>query len=315
MKKSSRETIFAGLEIGGSKLQLVAGDGQGRILERRRLKVAAEKGGAEIRAQIEASLAEMTRRHRPRAMGVGFGGPVDWRTGKVWRSHQVEGWSGFELGSWLSELTGLPARVDNDANVAALGEALFGAGRGRDPFFYVTLGSGVGGGLVIEGRIYHGICPGESEIGHLRLNRRGTLVESRCSGWAVDRRIRMAARRRKNGALARLAARHPGAEAACLPQALAAGDPDARRILEETAEDLAFALSHVAHLFHPAAMVLGGGLSLIGQPLRRAVAQRLPGFLMEVFQPGPQILLSELREDAVPMGALALAASAGAPAR
>src|SRR5690606_14490231 len=129
---------------------------------------------------------------RPSAIGVGFGGPVDWRTGRIARSHQVAGWSEFPLGDWLRDLTGLRAVVDNDANVAALAEARRGRGRGARTVFYVTLGSGVGGGFTIDGRIHHGAPPGESEIGHVRLDKSGTLVEERCSGWAVDRRIREA---------------------------------------------------------------------------------------------------------------------------
>ena len=117
-------------------------------------------------------------------------GAVNFKTGKICRSHQIEGWSEFDLRGWLAELTSARVIVDNDANVAALGEALRGAGRGHNPVFYVTLGSGVGGGLVVDRRIYHGVLPGEAEIGHVRLDRAGTTVESRCSGWVVDARIR-----------------------------------------------------------------------------------------------------------------------------
>ena len=102
---------------------------------------------------------------------------MDWRTGKICCSHQIEGWSDFDLGGWLKKLTGALVFVDNDANVAALGEASHGAGRNANPVFYVTLGSGVGGGLVVDGRIYHGATPGEAEIGHVRLDRAGTILE------------------------------------------------------------------------------------------------------------------------------------------
>ncbi len=89
--------------------------------------------------------------------------------------------------------------------------------------------------------------------------------------------------------------------------ALAAEDPRARQVLDELSGDLALALSHVVHLLHPAAIVLGGGLSLVGEPLRRAVAAALPGFVMEAFHPVPAIRLATLGEDAVPTGALELA--------
>src|SRR5262249_30550333 len=136
------------------------------------------------------TLPELLAGRNPQAIGVGFGGPVNWKTGRICRSHQIEGWSEFDLAGWLRQLASVPVFVDNDANVAALGEARHGAGLGFDPVFYVTLGSGVGGGLVVNGKIYHGSVPGEAEIGHIRLERNGTTVESRCSGWAVDARIR-----------------------------------------------------------------------------------------------------------------------------
>lgn len=321
------------IEIGGTKLQLVAGDASGRIVDRRRLDVDKSRGGAGIRNQIAQTLPHLVASYQPTAIGVGFGGPVDHETGRIAKSHQIEGWSEFELGEWLHEQTGLPVRVDNDANVAALGEALAGAGKGLNPVFYITLGSGVGGGLVVDGRIYHGAKPGESEIGHVRLDKSGVIVEQRCSGWAVDQRIREAIAREPDSELARLinvlpASCRPsnapagrqdaghmlrGGEARFLSPALDAGDALARRILDETAEDLAFALSHVVQLMHPATVILGGGLSLVGEPLHAAVQTQLRRFIMEVFGSGPTVQLAALGEDAVPVGALLLAAT-GMPA-
>jgi glucokinase len=216
------------------------------------------------------------------------------------------------LAGWLEGLTGAPVAVDNDANVAALGEARYGAGRGCNPVFYVTLGSGVGGGLVVNGELYHGAPPGEAEIGHLRLDRAGTTLESRCSGWAVDARVRELAGTQPGGVLARLIGGARGGEGRHLAAALAQGDAVAERLLGDTAEDLAFGLSHVAQLFHPEIIILGGGLSNLGQALRKAVEGALSPYLMEVFRPGPRIALASLGEDAVPVGALELARAAQA---
>ena len=197
--------------------------------------------------------------------------------------------------------------MDNDANVAALGEALRGAGVGFNPVFYVTLGSGVGGGMVVDGRIYHGAKPGESELGHVRLDRAGTIVEARCSGWAVDARIRELKAKEPESLLGRLAGQTAGGEARHLATAWQQGDSAARRLLQETTEDLAFSLSHVVHLFHPEIIILGGGLSGVGEPLRASVERALRGFVMEAFAPGPAVALATLGEDAVPIGALELA--------
>ena len=299
---------FLGIEIGGTKLQVVLGTAGGEIVERRRCEVDRDGGAEGIRARIAEAVPQLVLAGRPDAIGVGYGGPVDHRTGRIVTSHHVGGWDGFPLGEWLAEIAGVPVFVDNDANVAALGEAIHGAGRGHSPVFYVTLGSGVGGGLVCDGSIYHGFTPGEAEIGHLRLDPAGRTLEDCCSGWSVDRGIRAAVAGNPDGPLARLVASSPGPEARHLAAAIAAGDPVATRILEGVAENLGFALSHVTHLFHPELIVLGGGLSLVGEPLREAVARHLPRFVMDAFGPGPLVALAQLREDAVTVGAVTLAA-------
>jgi glucokinase len=316
-RQTMSAATYIGIEIGGTKLQIVVGEESAKIIERFRFSVSREEGGVGIRRQIEATLEQILKKGKPLAIGVGFGGPVDWRTGQIACSHQIEGWADFPVGDWLRSLTKLPVFVDNDANLGALGEALKGAGVGFDPVFYVTLGSGVGGGFVVNGKIFHGAKPGESEIGHVRLDKSGRLVEWSCSGWAVDKKIREAISQDAAAPLAKLISnennlstpRANGGEAKFLGAALEQNDPLARRILEETAEDLAFALSHVIHLFHPELVVLGGGLSLTGEPLRAAVAKFLPKFTMEAFGPGPKVALARLGEDAVPVGALLLAKS------
>jgi glucokinase len=300
--------MFIGIEIGGTKLQVVAGDRRRGIVHRWRGGVDLRGGPAGIREQVGDAVVQMKKKvPGALAIGVGFGGPVDVRKGRIAKSHQVGGWDGFPLEKWLADLSGLPVAIENDANAGALGEATAGAGRGFDPVFYVTLGSGVGGGLVAGGNIYHGAPPGEAEFGHLRLNRDGATVESRCSGWAVDARIRKLQSEQPGSALASLIGNAAGGEARHLPKALAQNDPAAWGVVRELADDLSFALSHAVHLFHPQIIVLGGGLSLVGEPLRKSVADALPRQVMEVFHPVPQVRLANLGEDAVPVGALELA--------
>lgn len=299
-----------GIEVGGTKLQLVAGDSLGAITLRERFHIAPDEGGDGIRNQVKAALPNLLNRAHPTAIGVGFGGPVDFETGAICCSHQIEGWSDFPLGDWLRDLTGLPVAVENDANTAALAEATVGAGKDANPMCWVNMGSGVGGGLVANGSIYHGARPGEAEIGHLRLDKSGATVESRCSGWAVDARIRALKETDPDSALCRLIGDATGGEARHLPAALEENDATAIRILNETADDLAFGLSHAVQLFHPEAIVMGGGLSLIGEPLRAAVAKALPKYTMAAFAPGPDVRLAALGEDAVTVGALLLAARA-----
>jgi len=299
-----------GIEIGGSKLQLVTGTCDGGIVDRQQLTVDRSLGAAGIRDHIESVVHRFQPQFQWKAVGVGYGGPVDSTTGRICCSHHVSGWEDFPLAEWLRELTGLPVVVDNDTNVAALGEALRGAGIGMNPVFYTNSGSGVGGGLVADGKIYHGAKPGEAEFGHLRLDRDGTIVEQRCSGWAVDKSVAGAVVREPGTILARLSLESGCRGARLLAPALAEECASARRIIEQAAGDLAFALSHVVHLFHPEVIVLGGGLALIGEPWRAAVAAAVPRFVMAAFAPGPPVELSVLEENAVPAGALLLAQTA-----
>ncbi len=297
---------FLGIEIGGTKLQLVLGDDQAKILERFRLTVDPEQGASGIRKQIRETLDKI-RLHSVSSIGIGFGGPVDHETGKILTSYQVSGWGDFVIQEWLEKLTRIPVWIDNDANVAALGESLYGAGADSKQVFYVTLGSGVGAGLVVNKRIYHGAKNSEQEFGHIRLDKNGTTIEKACAGWAVDEKIRNYVSQHPDSILGQLTKGLTRGEARVLLNALGQGDSAAREILEETMDDLSFGLSHVVHLLNPQTVILGGGLSLIGEPLRQMVEAKLPSYLMDVLRPGPRIQLSSLKEDAVPVGALALA--------
>ena len=297
---STHTSTYLGIEIGGSKLQIVEGDASARIVRRWRAEADRERGAEGIRQQLEQALRSEFAGGAVAGVGVGFGGPVNHLSGRVAVSHQVGGWNDFPLRDWLGDVVGTRVVVENDSNVAALGEAF--ADPDSSPLFYFNLGSGVGGGLAIGQRIYHGRPPGECEFGHVRLDRRGATVESRCSGWAVDARIRE--RRSGGSVLAQLTAGMRGGEAKVLAEALRQGDRVAREILDELTDDLGFALSHVVHLIHPQVVVMGGGLSMVGEPLRGAVEAALGRYVMKAFLPAPAIRLARLGEDSVPVGAL-----------
>lgn len=297
---------FIGIEIGGTKLQVITANAALTIEQHLRYTVDAAVGAAGIRDQIEKALNKIGVQNIA-AVGVGFGGPVNGQTGVIQTSHQIEGWNLFPLKDWLQERTGAPVAVDNDANVAALAEALHGAGARYNPVFYMTIGSGIGGGVVVHRKIYHGALPGEVEIGHLRLTKNGNTLESECSGWAVNKKIRTYIEAHPHGLLAQLAIKHTGAEALLLQPALEANDSAAQQLVTAIADDLAFALSHVVHLFHPQVIIIGGGLSLLGESLRNAVAKQLPRYVMTAFLPPPEVRIATLRETVVPVGALQLA--------
>jgi glucokinase len=303
-------TEFLGIEIGGTKLQIVRGSGRRIAGEPWKADANRQGGGPAICRQIlDGIRALQAQGARPTAIAVGFGGPVNHVTGQIVRSHQIAGWENFALRDWLSKETGLPVVIENDSNLAAYAEALTGAGESFDPVFYFNLGSGVGGGLVVGRQIYHGQPPGEAEFGHLRLDRSGTIVESLCSGWAIDSQIRNLAKTHPASTLARSLPPGAGGESKLLPTALAQNDPAALKIFNDLTDNLAFALSHVIHLLHPGCIVLGGGLSHLGEPLRVSISDKLSTYVMEAFRPAPPLKLAKHGENAVPIGALLLAST------
>ena len=298
---------LAGIEIGGTKLQLCIADEQGSIGHTLRYSVNANEGAEAIRNQILSTIKELPGIQSVETIGIGFGGPVDAYSGIVRTSHQVPGWANFPLKMWLEQTTGKHVVVDNDANVAALGEATQGVGKAFNRVFYMTVGSGVGGGFVIDGNIYHGLAPGEMEVGHIRLEKNGATLESRCSGWAVDKRIRTFIERNPATPFAKRSENNNNPGAYLLGAALEQEDEHAKKIMDEIIDDLAFALSHVVHLLHPDILVIGGGLSLLGRHLLLPLRKRLPSYVMEAFHPAPPIELPALGELVVPIGAIELA--------
>ncbi len=300
---------FIGIEIGGTKVQLIRSN-DALVAEKQILVNVNRLNNSEgILQQIKDAFVKIKEDKPVAAIGVGFGGPVNYKTGKIATSHQISGWKDFDLKQWLQSLLNVPVFIDNDANVAALGEATQGAGMDYNIVFYMTIGSGIGGGLVINKKIYHGAFPGEVEIGHTRLDKHNNTLESLCSGWAVDKKIREAITQYPHSELAKLVSTENKSEATFLKHALNKNDITAKQILHETADNIAFALSHVVHLFHPEIIIIGGGLSLTGEYLINEIQLALPAYIMHAFLPIPQIKTALLQQDVVPLGALELAKS------
>jgi glucokinase len=330
-RRASEVGMYLGIEIGGTKLQIGMGDGDGRLAALWRGQVDPGLGADGIRRQIVSAVPDLlwsagVERPCLRAAGIGFGGPVDDAAAVVIKSHQIPGWDGFPLAAWIKDAVGLPAVLGNDADVAGLAEALFGAGKGGSPVFYVTLGSGIGGGLIVDGKIQRGCGRGAAEIGHLRVPLPGDPLpgdplpgvppwrfrplEEVASGWALQTR----ARREAAGADAAIWRQVQGGDAeltaAHVARAAALGHAPALAILDEAWDYLAEGLCHVIALVGPRRIVIGGGVSLMGEtllfaPLRERVARR-------VFAPFAgcyEIVAAALGEEVVVHGALALARS------
>ena len=322
--------MFLGIEIGGTKLQFGVGAGDGSALTRlERRVVDPEQGAAGIRAQILDAVHPLINQYPVRGIAFGFGGPVDNQRGRVTTSHQIRGWDDFPLVDWTEQSFGQPAVLYNDCDAATVAEARLGAGVGARLVYFVTVGTGVGGGFAIDGKL-HGVGrPAVAEIGHLRPGLAATKPIETVESLASGRGIVAAAQRRltARGGLARDASPRPqnplaeaGLWSACqgnpdqltahqVAQAAELGDPLARTILEDAIRALGWAIAQVITLTAAEVIVVGGGISLIGEtgfftPLRREVERYVFGPLHGSWRLVP----TRWGESVVVHGALALAA-------
>ncbi len=306
--------MLLGIEIGGTKLQLGLGRGDGTIA--RMVTIAADpSGGApRIRSQILEAFRGMDV--RPSSVGVGFGGPVDAERGVVLTSHQVSEWDNFPLADWIrAEFGTRSVVVQNDADTAALGEAKFGAGKGLSPILYVNSGSGIGGGLIVDGRIYRGADAGAIEIGHLIMDDAHHSLESLASGWAIAAEGRRAAVRelqqgRRPQQWLDLVDDDPEKVTTLTVGQSARRSPDgeAARILARSASVMARALAHAVTLLAPRRVILGGGVSLLDpsfwlDPIRQGVVAGV----FAPFRGSFDVVTAALGQDVVIHGALAIA--------
>jgi glucokinase len=314
--------MFLGIEIGGTKLQLAVGAGDGApLVELRRADIRPEDGAGGILRQIESIGRELVGRHRPTAIGIGFGGPVDTEEGRTITSHQVEGWNDFAMATWCRETFGLPAAISNDADAAGLAEALFGAGRGHRVVFYVTVGSGIGGALVVDGRVYTGGDGIASEIGHLRpglaADNPHATVESVASGFGIATAgqawLRAAAANDPAAVdlLVRCGGQSEQLSGRMIVDAASAGNTAAKGICAYALQTLGWAIAQMITLVAPQFIVIGGGVPLAGEslffaPLRREIARYVFPPLAKSYAIAP----AALGEEVVVHGALAMAVRA-----
>lgn len=244
----SEATVW-GLDIGGTKCALVIGDRTGKVLAR--WQVATADYGADWQRLINDLLKNAEGIYtRPLAAGVSCGGPLSSARGVIMSPPNLPGWDDVHIVEWLQNRLSVPAFLQNDANACALAEWQFGAGRGCKNMVFLTFGTGMGAGLILDGRLYAGTNDMAGEAGHMRLapdgsegyGKRGSF-EGFCSG----------------GGIRQLAHMELGKDLSCkqLCELADAGDADARRVLEKSADYLGRALAVLIDILNPERIVIG----------------------------------------------------------
>ncbi len=312
-------SLVLAIDIGGTRFRLGIFAPQGK-------KLSFFEGQTSRAGGREWMLEELRRSSRTllapyssevRACGISFGGPTDASEGCVTSVH-VPGWQRFPLGQWVERELGLPCSVENDANAGALGEYHFGAGRGTHSLFYVTLSTGIGGGLILNGAVFHGADGLAGEIGHVPVLETWPLacccgvtgcLESIASGTAIGRfaQERAAGRVSGPGAMDRIIELAGGQveniTAKAVLQAMAQGDEAGVSIAQIAAAALSRGLVAVIRLLSPDRIVLGGGVAQAGEPFLSLVRGSLSQFDTASFPARTPVVLAELGEDSPLYGA------------
>lgn len=274
------------IDVGGTKLSMAVFDEE-RIVARESCATDRKAGRDWMLEQIVSIAREWERKFHLERCGIGFGGPVEFGKQRVARSTHVGGWLDFALPAWVERSLQIPAIMDNDANVGALGEAVYGAGAGREPLFYMTLSTGIGGGIISGGGIYRGADSYAGEIGHLTIRPDGPeclcgaygCFERLCSGLWLERDFGRTARELLE-------------------------DPD---FVKRYVVDLALGLKACIMLLNPARIIIGGGISKAGGVLFRPLRAELQRQITEWSRARIDVVPAALRDDSVLYGALALA--------
>ncbi len=303
-----------GIDLGGTTVKLAYFNEQGQLLDKWEIPTNTAENGKYILGDIASAVKGYVKKNNIPGediigLGIGVPGPVN-RQGMVNRCVNL-GWGVLNVNETLSALTGYPVKAGNDANVAALGECWKGGGQGCESIVLATLGTGVGGGIVIDGKIVYGAHGAGGEIGHLVLNKEETVpcgcgkygcVEQYCSATGIVRTARRHLNRSLNPSSLRDVKNLTCKE---IFDAAAEGDVVAQEILERVYSQLAEFLSDVCCVVDPEMVVVGGGVSKAGEPLLNGISRHMHKYLFHAIRE-LKFSLATLGNDAGTYGAFKL---------
>lgn len=314
---------FIGVDIGGTKVAAGLVDAAGKITCHTRTPMVANEAVAGLAAVITAIDSVLTaNEHHPSAggpisgIGICAPGPLDPRTGIVINPPNLPGWRNFPLAAEVSLAYSVPVRVDNDGNAAALAEALWGAGRGFRNVFCATIGTGIGTGIIFDGRIYHGRTGAAAEGGHNTIDYRGPrcgcgklgCIEALASGPAIARRaVEKITKEGRASTILDLAGGDPRSiTTEMVGKAYAEGDLLAKEVLSETSVFLTIWLGNIIDLLEPDVIIIGGGAGAMMRPFFGEIRDRLPSWCVNTQCQEVPMLLAHYGADAGIAGGAAL---------
>lgn len=311
---------MVGVDLGGTKIYTALAAADGRVLAEVKVPTGAENGLEHVVNRIVESVDQVQGAASVpapglAALGLGAPGPLNAAAGIIHLAPNL-GWRDVPIKRILEERLSVPVLLDNDANLAALGEYRYGAGRGEENMVYITVSTGVGGALILGGRLYRGSSDSAGEIGHMTVLPDGPLcgcgnrgcLEAVASGTAIAREARELVRKGGGQKVLQESGGNPaGISAASVAAAAAAGDAGAAAIIDRAAGFLGVGIANVLNLLNPSLVLLGGGVMEIGRPVWEAVHREVRDRALEAARNRARLAPAALGGRAGVMGAVALA--------
>ncbi len=297
-----------GVDLGGTNLRVALVDSDGRIAASRSRPTHAHLGADSVIDAITELVEGLIHDEAPdrsNVIGVGVGspGPLDLRGGTIIKSANLPGWTNVPIRERMRNRLRLPVALDNDANAAALGEWRFGCGQACKDFVLLTLGTGVGAGVVVDGRLLHGHFGNAAELGHMIVVPGGLPCPCGQKGCLEQYASASAVSRRATALLGEKTA----IDAQVVAERAAAGDASCREVWDDACHYLALACINIQHAFNPAGIAFGGGMSLAGKFLLEGVQRHFQQNRWTLVEDSPKLTLAQLGQDAGLIGAAALA--------
>ncbi len=307
------------VDIGGTRTRAALITRSGQVLARTSIPTRPELGRESGLARMAEAVRKVMGDTPPaqiHGIGVGAPGPTEPRAGILYAPANLPGWNGTPLKSYFERTFGITTHAGNDANLAALGEHRFGAGRGCPDMIYMTISTGIGGGVIADGKVFVGADGFAGEVGHQTIDVNGPrcncgnigCLEVMASGTAMARDARAAVAAGEPSVMLDLAGGDPAAiTGETIARAAAMGDALAARIIERAGNFIGVGIVNLIHLFNPRLIVLGGGVTNIGEPLFAAIQRIVNERAFAIMRKDVRIVRAALGDDVGLLGAAALA--------
>ncbi len=306
-----------GVDLGGTSIKIGMVDEKGKIVEKVSVDSLANDGPNAVVSQIKKGIKQLLKKDDYKLLGIGIGSPgtIRIKKGTVEDPPNFPGWGKIHLGNLIKKEFKVEVFVENDANAAAIGELIYGAGRKYENFIMITLGTGVGGGIIINKKIYRGEVGGAGELGHVTIDAEGVpckcgsfgCVEAYIGSNYLIERVKTELQKVKKSILLELCGNNlDKLNPQIIHEAAVLGDQFARSVIIDTGKRLGYGLSSAVNIMDIATIIIGGGVAGFGELLFTSVEETLKLRVMKPFQNRIVVIPAKLKNEAGIKGASAL---------